>query len=211
MNLDNVRAWRPASGWHRGHEQTCKAAVQLARSIAFVLATAFIASGQPSNNSGPADFQSFRIIVERNIFNPDRYPQYTYHPGTSHGVPTFSLAGTMSYRKGMFAFFNGTDSEYEKALQEGGTVAGYTVTKVTFEGVQLQGGGKTIDMKVGAAMQQEGGSWQLVAPGEWNATPGTENEGENPTAGAASTNEPSSSVPNDILKRLMQQREQELK
>jgi len=178
---------------------------------AFVLATAFIAGAQSSNDSGAMDYQSFQVIVQRNIFNPDRYPQYVYHPGISRGVPTFSLAGTMSYRKGMFAFFTGTDSEYQEALQKGGTIAGYTVTKITFQGVRLEAGGKTIEMKVGEAMRQEEGGWQLSAPGEWNEMPSAGTESENLVSDETSTNSLSNAAPNDILKRLMQQREQELK
>ena len=71
----------------------------------------------------------------------------------------------MSYRKGMFAFFNGTSEDYQKALQQGGKIAGYTVKKITFDGVQLQSSGKTIEMKVGAAMRQEGDGWELSAAG----------------------------------------------
>ena len=53
----------------------------------------------------------------------------------------------MSYRKGMFAFFNGTSDDYRKALQQGGTIAGYTVAKIDIDGVQLKVSGNTIDTK----------------------------------------------------------------
>jgi len=65
---------------------------------------------------------------------------------------------------------------------------------------------------VGAQMRQEGkGEWQLADSGELpvtttgNETPATD---ETPAAGATSS---SASEPNDVLKKLMQQREQELK
>lgn len=175
---------------------------------------ALAATAQSTNDSGPVDFDSFQVIVQRNIFNPDRYPHPSYYRRQSHGVPTFSLAGTMSYRKGMFAFFNGTSDEYQKVLQQGGTIAGYTIAKVTFDGVQLQSSGKTIDMKVGAAMRQEEGGWELSAPGEWgeSAAMETSSDGQSSGAqntGATSTPAPSpASAPNDILKRLMEQRQQ---
>jgi hypothetical protein len=67
-------------------------------------------------------------------------------------------------------------------------------------------------MKVGAQMRQQGkGEWQLADSGELpatttgNETPATD---ETPAASPASG---SGSEPNDVLKKLMQQREQELK
>jgi len=179
--------------------------------VLIVLAVAFFANAQSTNDlTSTTDFRSFEVIVQRNIFNPNRYPQIGYQP-ERQGVPTFSLAGTMSYRKGMFAFFDGSRDEYRKALQEGGTIAGYTVQKITFDGVQLQAAGKTIQMKVGSAMRQEGDNWELSAPGEWNESSTSQTESSNTNETPSATPPPSSGEQSDVLKRLMQQREQELK
>ncbi len=67
-------------------------------------------------------------------------------------------------------------------------------------------------MKIGEMMRQEGNEWQLAGRGELaagtaeGAAPAV--EGSGPDAGAAPA---SAGEPNDILKKLMQQREQELK
>jgi hypothetical protein len=179
---------------------------------AFLASAGFFAGAQPTTNSTPMDFSAFQIIPQRNIFDPNRYPRRpSYHRETPSVVPTFSLAGTMSYRKGMFAFFDGTSSVYRRALQEGGTIAGYTVTKITLDGVQLESDGKKIEMSVGAAMRQEGEGWQLSAPGKWNESSAA-TETENPSsAETPPPNSNSSAGENDVLKRLMQQRAQELK
>jgi hypothetical protein len=181
--------------------------------VLFILAAAFFANAQTTNDSSAVtDFSSFQVIVDRNIFNPDRYGRTTEHHHEYQGLPTFSLAGTMSYRKGMFAFFNGTSDEYRKALQQGGTIAGYNVANITFDGVQLQGAGRTIDMKVGAAMRQEGGSWELSAPGAWSESPSTESDTGNSNAVESSTSTlPSGGQVSDVLQRLMQQRQQQEK
>jgi len=177
------------------------------------LAAGFLAHAQSTNDSTATDFSSFQIIVQRNIFDPNRYPRESRYRPRDEGAPTFTLAGTMSYRKGMFAFFNGTGDEYQKALQEGGTIANYTVTKITFDGAELKGAGRTIEMKVGASMRQDGGGgWELVEPLEWGVSSGTSVD-----TGSESndTNEtgalPSSMEQNDVLKRLMERREQDLK
>jgi len=172
---------------------------------------ALLAPAQSTNDSSTSDFSSFQVIVDRNIFNPDRYGRQPRIRHESYGVPTFSLAGTMSYRKGMFAFFDGTSGEYRKALQQGGKIAGYTVEKISFDGVQLQSSGITIGMKVGSAMRLEGGAWQLSAPGDWGemgTTDSTTGNGAVQETSETSTNLPSSGEESDALKRLMERRKQ---
>ena len=182
--------------------------------VSLVLAAGLFARAQSTNDSSTTDYSDFQVIVQRNIFDPSRFPRgSSYHPPRERGAPTFSLSGTMSYRRGMYAFFSGTSEEYQKALQQGGTIAGYTVTRIDFDGVQLQNAGKQVHMTVGSAMRQEGDGWTLSLPGQWNETPvadttssstGTDtNTGETPTVSL-----PSSGPTSDVLKRLMQQRQQ---
>jgi hypothetical protein len=180
--------------------------------VLFILAAGFFANAQSTNDSSTTDFSSFQVVVDRNIFNPDRFPRSGRVRHRDNGAPTFSLAGTMSYRKGMFAFFNGTSPDYQKAIQEGGTIAGYTVAKITFDGVLLQLNGIKIDMKVGSAMRQESGSWELTQPGEWTPSSGTDTSSENQnTSETPPLNLPPSGATSDVLKRLMERRQQEIK
>ncbi|MGA2242116.1 MAG: hypothetical protein ABSH11_08765 [Verrucomicrobiota bacterium] len=160
------------------------------------------------------DFSSFQIVVDRNIFNPNRYAHTSRSRGrsTSPSAPWFSLVGTMSSRQGMLAFFDGNDSDYRKVLSPGGVIAGYKVVEITLHGVKLEAAGKPVAMKVGAQMRQAvKGEWQLADSGELPAaTAGNESSAadETPAPGVASG---SAGEPNDVLKKLMQQREQELK
>ena len=132
----------------------------------------------------------------------------------SKSAPSFSLVGTMNYRNGMIAFFDGNDSDYRKVLSPDGVIAGYKVVEITLRGVKLEAAGKPVEMKVGAQMRQESkGEWQLAGSGELPAIAATAtNEAaatdETPAASAAPS---SADEPNDVLKKLMQQREQELK
>ena len=182
--------------------------------ICFVLATGFFAQAQSTNDSSETTYSDFQIIVQQNIFNPNRRGREPFYRPPDRGAPTFSLAGTMSYRKGMYAFFSGTSPEYQKSLQQGGTIAGYTVTNIDFDGVRLQNAGKEVHMTVGSAMRQEGGGWVLSMPGQWNESPVTDTGSQSsgatsPDAGAASTDTlPSGGAASDVLKRLMEQRQQ---
>jgi hypothetical protein len=193
------------------------------RAVAVLAALgALLANGRPAaaqTTNAPAatnatNYLSFQIIVERNIFDPNRYAHASHSHGRSisRSAPYFSLVGTLSSRKGMLAFFDGNDSDYRKVLSQDGVIAGYKVVEITLRGAKLEAAGKPVEMKVGAQMRQEGkGEWQLADSGELpvtttgNETPATD---ETPAAGATSS---SASEPNDVLKKLMQQREQELK
>ena len=179
-----------------------------------LLANGRPAAAQTTNAPAATNYSSFQIIVERNIFDPNRYAHTSHSRGRtiSRSAPSFSLVGTLSSRNGMLAFFDGNDSDYRKVLSPDGVIAGYKVVKITLRGAKLEAAGKPVEMKVGAQMRQEGkGEWQLAEPGELPAsTTGTETPAtdETPAASAAAG---SASEPNDVLKKLMQQREQELK
>jgi hypothetical protein len=173
-------------------------------------------AGAQTTNTEPSatDYPSFaRFISERNIFDPDRYPRRSgnrqRNSRPSRTANAFKLVGTMSYNKGMYAFFDGSDSVYRKALQPDGKIAGYTVTEVTLKGVRIKSGDKVLEMKIGTQMwrENEASEWQLTGQRE---LPTSTVESDSP----ASTEVPATSSGgevNDVLKRLMQKREQESK
>ena len=80
----------------------------------------------------------------------------------------------MSYEKGMFAFFDGNNSDLRKVLyqSDSNSIAGYTVAEITLAGVKLQTADKkqTVEMKIGEMMRQEGNEWQPAGRGELAAS-----------------------------------------
>ena len=136
--------------------------------IGLALITGIPAMAQEINQFRQTDCSAFRIISERNIF--DQYRVARRH-ATDRQKPitpvqsgdAFSLVGTMSYGKGDFAFFDGTNSEYRKIVRPEGAIAGYKVTEITPQRVKLESSGQQIEMKVGAHMRRDDESmWQLV-------------------------------------------------
>jgi hypothetical protein len=122
----------------------------------------------------------------------------------------------MSYGKGSFAFFNGNGDDFKKILPVSGTIAGYTVTEITLSHAILQGPDKTkLQLNIGDELRQENNGWQLAAAADKATETGSKDAGGNATSGAAtdsSTIAPSASLgSSDVLKRLMQLREQENK
>jgi hypothetical protein len=190
--------------------------------LALALASRFSSGGQSNDVPGPADYESFsRFVTERNIFDPNRYARSSpdrpsHRPTVSRSAPSFTLVGTMNYQKGMFAFFDGNSSDLRKVLyqSDSNSIAGYTVSEITPTGVKLQSADKrkTVTMKVGGVMRQVGKDWQVADPGEVAATT---MDGGTPAAGGSSPDigsaQASDVAPNDILKKLMEQRAKEIK
>ena len=165
-------------------------------------ASAASALDAPPGN-GPA-YTDFDLITARNIFNANRSRRGA--TGESEAkevrVESITLVGTLSYEKGPYAFFDGSTSEYRQVLEPGKTIAGYTVASVAGDTVQLRAGERQIELHVGMQLQRENDSDWKVRAGSF--VPGG---GSNAAASAAS----SESDDSDTIKRLMQQREQELK
>ena len=206
--------------------------------LALLLANGWSAAAQSNRVPGPTDYARFSsFITERNIFNPSRYAIYS--PDSRPVVrrpppnaPSFTLVGTMSYEKGLFAFFDGNQSNLRKVLyqSESNNIAGFTLAEITPAGVKLQAADKkqTVELKIGQGMQQQGGTWQVASSGGFfsggnggfgGRTRGFDStssgESAAPAADSSSPDAGAAPIPaiegNDILKKLMQQRQQELK
>jgi hypothetical protein len=171
--------------------------------------SALAASDPPQTNSpAPAgDFSAFRIIPERNIFNPNRSARGSRNGDDDAPRParseTISLVGTMLYGDKQFAFFDSSSSTYKKVLKAGEAIAGYEVKEVAASGVTLDLKGEAVKMAVGQLLRREGeGEWKVGGQpaGETNVSAGTSN-----TAGASSSEEE-----DEAVKRLMKKREEEM-
>ena len=183
-----------------------------------------VAEAAPRTNSvGRPDYASFKILVDRNIFDPTRSARTGLssrtRPARRVRTEAFGLVGTISYDKGTIAFFDGSGSEYKKALKVGDSIAGHIVAEIAPDSVKLEVGGRAIELHLGAQMRKpDQGEWSISGNGEsfssLNST-NLDDKGEGVEDGtepeSSATAAPASSgVQNDILKRLMQKREQEL-
>jgi len=141
----------------------------LAALLALAFATATVAAPVQSNTVPTGlDLSAFKIITERNIFDPNRRP--------SRGSPTrrydnpaprrkeyVALVGTMSYEKGALAFFDGASSSYRKAVKSEETIAGYTVKEIEANRITLAVGTNSFQMSVGKELRlQDDGQWILA-------------------------------------------------
>lgn len=180
-------------------------------------------SPAPSASASPPPsgltLDAFRLIAERNIFNPNRSgraPEREFtrrEPERRVRTESISLVGTISYDKGDFAFFDGSSSSYHRAVKSSETIADLTVTSITPTQVILRSGSGsssnsstnasdtntvlTLTLPVGMQLRrQDNGPWELAARTETV-----------PSASSSAATLPAGSE--DVLKRLMQQREKE--
>jgi len=117
----------------------------------------------------------------------------------------------MTYEKGTFAFFDGTSSEYKKALKLTDTIAGYKVTNIAPNGVKLASGTNEVDLGVGAQLRrEEDGPWLLAGQGgPYSETPTSTSTTAAATPATAASDAAPSGPDSDILKKLMERRQKE--
>jgi hypothetical protein len=147
----------------------------LVRRVCLVLVAVLgwgLAGAQAETTNAPArlDFNSFRMISDRNIFNPSRYARNSSRPRTdsrsASRVEYFTLVGLMAYEKGVFAFFDGTAAGYKKTLQGPGDISEFKVTSITPDQLQLVSGTNEFVMRVGMQVRREDeGDWFLTEAG----------------------------------------------
>lgn len=173
--------------------------------------SALSAAAQGTNAPPRLDYSSFRIITERNIFNANRSAR---SPGRSRDsrrpprVEAFTLVGTLSYEKGLYAFFDGSSSDFKKALQPGGAIAGHKIRDINGHGVALEAGTNRIDLRVGMQMRREDeGEWRIGAASGPSSISASTTSSQSAASGASGAIGELS----DVLKRLMEQRERENK
>ena len=171
-------------------------------------ATAFAQS--ETNSSMATDQNSFRIITERNIFNPTRRGviRRTDTITRRTQVDSFKLVGTMDYEKGKLAFFDGTSSEFRRTLKPSDIIAGYRIADIKHNEIKLlASSNSSLTLPVGAQMRRtDGGPWSLISKAE--PVPGADAmPTDNPdlNAKAATLN----GAETDAMKRLLMRRMQE--
>ena len=169
-------------------------------------------SDQPPVPAHGFDLGSFRIIYERNIFNPHRSPRSSGAPPVTRReterkpvvrTESFALVGTMSYEKGSYAFFEGSSSQFRKVMQPDETIAGFKVTSVTPKCVTLEHEGKSIELCVGMQMSKSDDEkdWKMQERPEAPAHSGSSSSSSTASSGGAGAEE--------VLRRLMEKRAQE--
>ena len=141
---------------------------------------------QATNSPSRFDYASFHIINDRNIFNPRRSARYTRTERPRQAATrtdSFALVGTMSYEKGLFAFFDGSSSDYRKVLKHDDTIAGFKVAGIEASYVKLASPTNQVELHVGMQLRhEEDGGWQISAQPETTAPSRVSSTASRPTS-----------------------------
>jgi len=204
-------------------------AVKMLAAVA-LLFVAWAVTAQPTNAPARPEYSTFKIVNDRNIFNPRRYARSSARVEQRVArVDSFTLVGTMSYEKGDLAFFDGSSSEFRKVAKESDAIAGYKITKIAYNSVKLASETNAhpdLNLAVGMQMRREdNGSWHLAKSGEVavpsgatntssggsvvSATAASGGDASEATSTAADAASNSAATDDPVLKKLMQRREQE--
>jgi hypothetical protein len=170
--------------------------------------------GEYREPTTPADakYDGFRIIVERNIFNPNRIGRTrSSSEEKPPRVDTIALVGTMQSDKGVVAFFDSPDAAFRKTLREGQSVGEFKVEKIHPNEVELSRNGKPLTLKIAQQLRRpEGGEWSVTAAEVSGAeAPGAATTGARPAEPAAPPAIPADA--SDVVRRMMEQRMKQLK
>ena len=157
------------------------------------------------------DYAAFKVIVDKNIFDPNRYARRPGDRGPrspSKPVDSLTLVGTMTYEKGTFAFFDGTSSDYKKALKLNDLIAGHKITNITPNSVKLAAGTNEVALTVGMQLRrEEDGPWSPAGQsGSYTAVPGSTSTN---AVASTSSDAAASAAESDVIKRLRQRRGQD--
>jgi len=130
------------------------------------LSSAF--SAQQTNSLVRPDYSTFKIVVDRNIFNSKRSRDYVApdrvdRPRATPKSDSFALVGTMSQEKGPLAFFEGSRSDYRKVLKHQDTIAGFKVADIQPSFVKLASSTNEIELRLGMQLvREEEGPWHVT-------------------------------------------------
>lgn len=190
------------------------------------------AEGSATTNAPGDSFQAFKIIYERNIFDPNRRPGSTGQRSRTRTAPiptrveAFSLAGTAISNGEPCAFFVGTESKYQKKLTLTNTIANFQIIEIAPTYVKLQSEGGELKLSMGMQMRkQDENAWELSAgtasserpssapaPASISSTDSSEKTvAEKTDEAAPATQVTGTTATDEVLRRLMQKREQESK
>lgn len=171
-------------------------------------------SHQSSSRIQGVSFDKFRSLAEKNIFNPNRYGRSSRGDNTVEVKPvgdSISFVGTMDYAKGTFAFFDSNNSNFRKVIPVGGTVAEFTLKQISPTSIELTREGKpatTLTLTQQLSRPPEGGEWSVSTSALPISSPAASSDSSSKDSGAAPAIPADAS---DILKRLMEKRQKQLK
>jgi hypothetical protein len=181
--------------------------------LIMLAALAQLASAQTP--ATPKGFDAYGIVKTRNIFDPDRNPFVpTFAPPRPRSVErprrysdTITLTGVMVNNGKAYAFFFGGQPDDDKVIGVNGVIGGAKVTKITAASAELNQNGKAISVPVGQSVSIGDGS---ITPASSGAAPSYSTSEAPPSDSPSQPATPPPGYLNDVMRRMMERRQQQL-
>jgi len=153
-------------------------------------------------------YERFTMVRTRNIFDPDRVGNAPITSAPKPTTPTAAdyaaLTGTLVTADKVLAFFSGSRPEFNKVLALREEIAGATLTQITPNSIVIERAGKATTVTVGQTVPLDANATPTAAPVNTAPTAST-------SASAPAANNPALANKEDIIRRMMEKRQQELK
>jgi hypothetical protein len=167
-------------------------------------------AADPNAPASPNSWESFDVILKRNIFSRSRMP-YRERPAVQETPRVmrnpeayYMLKGVVQEDDQFIAFIEDTQSGSVLRLKQGDSVARGTIKTVTLDGIEYQMEDKTTVVRLGLDLE---GGYGTMTTGQMvdlvTSAP-------SPSSSASPSAPASGGDTSDILKRLMEQRKQQL-
>ena len=160
-------------------------------------------ASSPAVATAPAgNLEAFALLTERNIFNPNRTARTRTAPEEKPvRTEEVALVGVVGFGQSTAAVFHSADPRLKGEAGPGGRLGEFTVVAVSPSAVELRAGERTFTLAVAQRLTR-------VEGGEWTASAAPVPEARSRTE-AAPVEVPANA--SEVLKRLMKQREKQLK
>jgi hypothetical protein len=132
------------------------------------------ARAQESASRTPG-FNSFKILLERNIFDPNRYPnkpkqleQVKVKAPRQVEIDSLTVTGALISGATTMAFFEGSQSEYERTVSVGSKIAGCLIMEINTNYVKLDVDGKLLELPISSHLvRRDQGEWEVTAASDF--------------------------------------------
>jgi hypothetical protein len=189
------------------HQRTQRFAPPL---IGLMIVLIWSAPGSAQAAETSPGYAAFPLLQTRNMFDPDRRaprPQgAARETQVSARVESMALTGTMVQSDQARAFFGGSRPEHRQVLSLHEEIAGYTLVAITTTHVELERDGQRFRLPVGQGLRREGdAAWEITAEVPRPSAKPSPN-----VADRAGSERGADGALGDMMKRLMQRRQQEV-
>jgi hypothetical protein len=175
------------------------------------------------NSSRSEGFDRYRLIVDRNIFDPSRRASARNSESDDvrdarEPAETIDLLGTWITDRQALAFVEGSRSELTGAPAQGESLAGWRIVAVRGDRVTLERDGKRLDWPIGKRIERRAdGRWTLSGDSVLSSKSSSASSSSSSAASSpsSSTSASSSSAPassgsaEDLLRQMRERRQRE--